>query len=484
MFAVPATSGTGELRPKGSAVSAGDTATHHSVHAAGCHAHPRGRNSLRPYRCHAFRASGFQTTLTGAVLAPVSAFQYRDGVLHAEDLDLPRLAAAYGTPLYVYSCHTLRNSWLQFAHPFEGTAHQVYYAVKANGTLALLQILEKLGAGFDIVSAGELTRVLRAGGDSKRVVFSGVGKRRDELELALSAGIGCFHVESEAELYQLDELAQTRKLCAPVVLRINPNVKADTHPHIATGHGGAKFGIELAQAQAVALKAAQLPGVQLEGLACHIGSQIIGSEPFREAAWRLTELTDRLKAHGLALKHLDFGGGFPVPYRNEFLPDLQALLGELRTLAETRGLAMRIEPGRAVVAQAGLLLTRVEYLKTTAHNRFVIVDAGMTELIRPALYDAWHEIREVAPRTGGVAEPCDVVGPVCESADFLGRDRRLAVQPGDLLAVMDTGAYGASMASNYNARPRAAEVLVDGAHAAVIRRRETLDDLMTHEFSW
>ncbi|MDE2461147.1 MAG: diaminopimelate decarboxylase [Gammaproteobacteria bacterium] len=394
---------------------------------------------------------------------------------------LPELAAEYGTPVYVYSRRTLTDSWRQFARVFEGTAHQVCYAVKANGRLALLQELAKFGAGFDIVSGGELARVLRAGGDPKRVVFSGVGKREDEMQHALDAGIGCFNVESEAELRRLDELALARKLRAPVALRVNPDVEANTHPHIATGHGSAKFGIELAQAETVALKAALLRGVQLQGLACHIGSQITKIEPFRQTARRLADLADRLRARGLVLKHLDFGGGYPVRYRNEVLPDLQALLGELRTLAEARGLALRIEPGRAVMAPAGLLLTRVEYVKASAHGRFLVVDTGMTELIRPALYDAWHDIREVAPQPGAVTGPCDVVGPVCESADILGRERQLAAGPGDLLAVMDTGAYGASMASNYNARPRAAEVLVDGAHAAVIRRRETLDDLMAPE---
>ncbi|HKT31057.1 MAG TPA: diaminopimelate decarboxylase [Gammaproteobacteria bacterium] len=414
-------------------------------------------------------------------MAPVSAFQYRDGVLHAEDVPLPQLAAACGTPLYVYARRALTDSWRQFAQPLVNTPHQVCYAVKANGTLALLQVLAQLGAGFDIVSGGELARVLRAGGDPGRVVFSGVGKRSDELEQALAAGAGCFNVESAAELDRLNALALARKLRAPVALRINPDVDANTHPHIATGHSGAKFGIELAQAEAVAMKAAQLPGIQLEGLACHVGSQITDIGPFREAARRLTDLADRLRARGIALQHLNFGGGFPVRYKpDESLPDVATLLNELRGFAETRGLSMRIEPGRALVAPAGLLLTRVEYLKRTAHRRFAIVDAGMTELIRPALYDAWHEIREVAPGAGAT-ELYDVAGPVCESADVLGRERRLAARPGDLLAVMDAGAYGASMASNYNARPRAAEVLVDGAHTTVIRRRETLDDLMALE---
>lgn len=414
-------------------------------------------------------------------MAPESAFSHRDGVLHVEDLPLPQLAAVYGTPLYVYSRRTLIESWRRFADPLAGTAHRVHYAVKANGTLALLQTLARLGAGFDIVSAGELARVLRAGGDPKNVVFSGVGKRRDELHSALDAGIGCFNVESEAELLRLNEVALACKQTAPVALRINPDVRAHTHPYIATGHGGAKFGIELQRAEAPALQAARLPGIRLIGLACHIGSQISEIAPFREAGRRLADLADRLRAAGIGLRHLDLGGGFAVRYRDEPQLDVNALLDEWRALAEARGLALHLEPGRAIVAAAGVLLTRVEYVKTHSRRRFVVADAGMTELLRPALYDAWHDIRAVEPIAGASAEPCDVVGPVCETADFLGRERRLVVRAGDLLAVMDCGAYGSSMASNYNARPRAAEVLVDGTHATLIRRRETLDDLMAAE---
>ena len=470
------------MRPKGAAVPAGDAAAHYPNHAAGHDARGAGRDPHRTCHRYAFRAGGRQIALTGAALAPVSAFQYRDGVLHAEDVPLPQLAAEHGTPLYVYARHALEDSWHQFAQPFANTPHQVCYAVKSNGSLALLQVLAQLGAGFDIVSGGELARVLRAGGIPARVVFSGVGKRGDELEQALAAGIGCFNVESEAELERLNALALAHKQRAPVALRVNPGVETRTHPHIATGHSDAKFGIELAQVEFLAARAASLPGVQLQGLACHIGSQIIERRAILEAATRLAGRADRLRERSIGLTHLDFGGGFPVRYEPEtLLPDAAALLGELRTLAESRGLTMRIEPGRAVMAPAGLLLTRVEYVKRAAQRRFVIADTGMTELIRPALYDAWHEIRAVQPRAHTAAELCDVVGPVCESADFLGRDRPLAVQPGDLLAIMDAGAYGMSMASNYNARPRPAEVLVDGARTHLIRRRETLDDLMASE---
>ena len=406
---------------------------------------------------------------------------YRDGVLQVEKASLPVLAQHFGTPLYVYSRRAITEAWQGFARPLAGTPHLACYAVKANSTLAILQLLAQLGAGFDIVSVGELQRVLRAGGDPRRIVFSGVGKRTDELLRALDAGIRCFNVESETELLRLNELTLARGTRAAVALRINPDVESGTHPHVATGHGAAKFGIDPARAEAVALNMGKLPGICLTGLACHVGSQLVQAAPWRAAAKRLAQLADRLAAQGIALAHLDFGGGFPVRYHDESLPDTGALLKEFRTLAEVRGLGMLIEPGRAIVAGAGVLLTRVEYVKPTPHGRFVIVDAGMTELIRPALYDAWHEIRAVISRTEAKAEWCDVVGPVCESADFLARDRRLAVQAGDLLAVMDAGAYGFSMSSNYNSRPRAAEVLVDGEHVTLIRRRETLDDLMALE---
>ncbi|MGH8281384.1 MAG: diaminopimelate decarboxylase, partial [Gammaproteobacteria bacterium] len=375
----------------------------------------------------------------------------------------------------------LTDSYARFAAPLAGSAHRVCYAVKANGNLALLQVLAKLGAGFDIVSVGELERVLRAGGQPRDIVFSSVGKREDELQRALDIGIGCFNVESEAELLRLSTLANAQGKTAAIALRINPHVDTQTHPHIATGHGGAKFGIDINKAESLALRTKDIPGIRLEGLACHIGSQLTDPTVFRAAAHRIAELADKLQIHGIALSHLDFGGGFPVRYHDEILPDMAALILEFRALAEARGLSLIIEPGRAIVAEAGILLTRVEYLKTTDQGRFVIVDAGMTELIRPPLYDAWHAVRAVKLHPDTPEKFCDVVGPVCESADFLGRARKLAAQPGDLLAVMDTGAYGAVMSSNYNARPRAAEVLVDGEHATLIRRRETLDDLMAQE---
>ncbi|HVC36870.1 MAG TPA: diaminopimelate decarboxylase [Gammaproteobacteria bacterium] len=408
-------------------------------------------------------------------------FDYRGRVLHTESLSLELLAQRFGTPLYVYSRAAITAAWQRFTQAFDGHAQHVCYAVKANSNLAILQLLAKLDAGFDIVSMGELQRVLRAGGDPGGIVFSGVGKREEELRRALDVGIHCFNVESEAELLQLSALADSRGKTAAIAVRINPQVETGTHPHIATGHRDAKFGIDIERAEALYRHAASLPGIRIIGIACHIGSQITQPAPFLDSARRVMALVERLLESGIALEQVDFGGGFGVCYRDEPRLDVSALISQLRQLVEKRGLKLILEPGRAVVAEAGILLTRVEYLKTTDQGRFVIVDAGMTELIRPPLYDAWHEIRAVTLRPGMPSEIYDIAGPVCESADFLGRGRRLAVQTGDLLAVMDAGAYGFSMSSNYNSRPRAAEVLVDGEHVTLIRRRELLDDLMTHE---
>lgn len=408
-------------------------------------------------------------------------FHYRDGVLHAEGVALPELAAHHGTPLYIYSKRAITDAWQRFAQPLAGTAHRICYAVKANSNLAILRLLAKFDAGFDIVSVGELERVLRAGGEPRHIVFSGVGKREDELLRALALDIHCFNVESEAELLRLSVLASAHDKTAAIALRINPHVETHTHPHIATGHRDAKFGIDIQRAEALYRRAATFPGIRITGMACHIGSQITQEAPFIEAARHLMSLVDRLHECGITLEQVDFGGGFGVRYRHESGLDVSGLISQLRQLVESRGLNLLLEPGRAIVAETGVLLTRVEYLKTTDQGRFVIVDAGMTDLIRPPLYDAWHEIRAVTLHTGLQTELCDVVGPVCESADFLGRGRELAVQPDDLLAVMDAGAYGFSMSSNYNSRPRAAEVLVDGEHTTLVRRRESLDDLMANE---
>ncbi|MGA9854953.1 MAG: diaminopimelate decarboxylase [Gammaproteobacteria bacterium] len=418
---------------------------------------------------------------TGRTAVRAPDFDYHGGVLHIESLNLELLAQRFGTPLYVYSKRAITESWGRFAQALTGTAHRICYAVKANSNLTILKLLANLGAGFDIVSVGELERVLRAGGDPACIVFSGVGKREDEMQRALKVDIQCFNVESEAELLRLSALAGRQGKAAFVALRINPQVEAGTHPHIATGHRDAKFGIDIQRAETLYRQAAGLPGIRIIGIACHIGSQITQSAPFLDAARRVMALVDRLLESGIALQHVDMGGGFGVRYREESRLDVTALIIELRQLVEKRGLKLILEPGRVLAAKAGVLLTRVEYLKTTDQGRFVIVDAGMTELIRPPLYDAWHEIRVVMQRPGIPSETYDVVGPVCESADTLGRDRQLAVQAGDLLAVMDAGAYGFSMSSNYNTRPRVAEVLVDGEHATLIRHRETLNELMTHE---
>ncbi|MHB8405030.1 MAG: diaminopimelate decarboxylase [Gammaproteobacteria bacterium] len=417
----------------------------------------------------------------GPGVVPSPYFDYRERVLHAESISLELLAQRFGTPLYVYSKTAILSAWQRFTQACGGHPHCVCYAVKANSSLAILQLLAKPGAGFDIVSVGELERVLRAGGNPGGIVFSGVGKREDELRRALEVGIHCFNVESEAELLRLSALADSQGKTAAIALRINPQVETGTHPHIATGHRDAKFGINSGLAEALYRRAASLPGIRIIGIACHIGSQITQPAPFLDAARRVMALADRLLENGILLEHVDFGGGFGVRYQAEPRLDVSALISQLRALVEKPGLQLLLEPGRAVVAEAGALLTRVEYLKTTDQGRFVIVDAGMSELIRPPLYGAWHEIRAVTLRPGMPSEIYDIAGPVCESADFLGRGRRLAVQTGDLLAVMDAGAYGFSMSSNYNSRPRAAEVLVDGEQVTLIRRREPLNELMAHE---
>jgi diaminopimelate decarboxylase len=404
-------------------------------------------------------------------------FRYRSGVLHAEAVNLSELAVRFGTPLYVYSRHAIEQAYASLTQALAGTSHLICYAVKANSNLAVLQILARLGAGFDIVSRGELERVLRAGGDPKKIVFSGVGKSADEIRRALQVGIRCFNIESAAELEQVNTLAVSMQTCAPVALRINPEIQAQTHPHIHTGHATSKFGIHAATAEQVVRHALELPGVRLIGLACHIGSQITELAPYAEA-WRcVAALADRYAAFGAQLEHVDFGGGLGIRYRDETIPSMARFIATGRDALGDRKLQMLIEPGRALVGAAGVLLTRVEYLKITPHAKLLVSDAGMTELLRPALYDAWHEVREITPGTDPAIY--DVVGPVCESADVLARERRLAVQAGDLLAIMDCGAYGASMGSNYNSRPRPAEVLVNGTHATLVRRRETLADLMS-----
>jgi len=413
-------------------------------------------------------------------------FRYRDRRLYAEGVDLAALADVVGTPCYVYSRAYLEERWHAFDRAFAGRPHLVCYAVKANSALGVLSVFARLGSGFDIVSGGELRRVLAAGGDPARVVYSGVGKTEAEMAFALDTGIACFNVESEAELEQLDRVAAARKRRAPVALRVNPDVDPATHPYIATGLKQSKFGIDITQAPRLVQRMRSLAHLELQGIACHIGSQLTDTAPFVLALERVIELVAELIDRGVALAHLDLGGGLGIRYNDEQPPEPDdyalALLGKLQQLGTRyQSLKIYIEPGRAIVGNAGLLLTRVLYLKQGAERNFAIVDAAMNDLMRPALYDAWHDIAPVrvdAPRTARVY---DVVGPVCETGDFLGHQRELGVDAGDLLVVASAGAYGASMSSNYNSRPRAAEVLVDGDRYHVIRRRETIDELLAPE---
>jgi len=407
-------------------------------------------------------------------------FLYRDGVLHAEDVALPELAARFGTPCYVYSRATIERHWRAFDDAFTGQPHLVCYAVKANSNLGVLSVLARLGSGFDIVSVGELERVLRAGGRAERVVFSGVGKREDEMRRALEAGIRCFNVESEAELDQLDRVAGSMGRRAPVSLRVNPDVDAKTHPYISTGLKENKFGIPIDAAPALYARAADMANVDIVGVDCHIGSQLTEVAPFVDALDRVLALVDALAAQGITIRHLDIGGGLGIRYHDETPPEPADYAAAMHRRLAGRELEILMEPGRAIVGNAGVLVTRVEYLKPTPAKHFAIVDAAMNDLLRPSLYGAWQDIVPVQPHDGEAAH-YDIVGPVCETGDFLGKDRALALEAGDLLAVRSAGAYGFSMSSNYNSRPRAAEVMVDGAEAHLVRARETLDQLMAGE---
>ena len=410
----------------------------------------------------------------------MTALSRRGGALHVEDVPLEAIAAEFGTPAYVYSRAALEAAYRAYDQALAGHAHLICYAVKANPSLAILNLFARLGAGFDIVSGGELARVLAAGGDPAKVVFSGVGKRAEEMAAALKAGIHCFNVESESELQRLNRVAGELGLVAPVSLRVNPNVDAKTHPYISTGLKENKFGIAHDQALRVYREALALPHLRVVGIDCHIGSQLTELEPFAEALDKVLELVGVLEAEGIRFRHIDIGGGVGIRYRDEEPPDLddyaRILLGRMAGRSET----LVVEPGRSLVGNAGWLLTRVEYLKHGEAKDFAIVDAAMNDLMRPALYDAWHDIvpirqREALPRRYAI------VGPVCESGDFLGHDRDLALEEGDLLAVCSSGAYGMSMSSNYNTRPRAAEVMVEGERVRLIRARESLESLFARE---
>lgn len=407
-------------------------------------------------------------------------FDYRNASLYGESVRLDDIAGEFGTPCYVYSRAALVAAYGEFDAAFAGRDHLVCYAVKANSNLAILNLFARLGSGFDIVSGGELQRVMKAGGNPQKVVFSGVGKQPDEMRAALAAGILCFNVESEAELIVLDRVAGEMDKIAPVSLRVNPDVDAKTHPYISTGLKENKFGIPFDEAEKLYASSRKFANVRISGLDCHIGSQLTELDPFVEACGKILGLLDRIETQGLQIGHLDLGGGLGIRYAGESPPPARDYVAALCTGVGHRDQRILIEPGRALVGNAGILLTRVEYLKHTPHRDFAIVDAAMNDLMRPALYNAYHEILPVTTNKG-TTKTYQVVGPVCETGDFLGHDRKLALSQGDLLAIMSAGAYGMSMSSNYNTRPRAAEVMVDGDQVHLIRERESVDLLIAGE---
>ena len=403
-------------------------------------------------------------------------YTYREGVLHAEEVPLDDIARRFGTPCYVYSRAAIESAYGEFARALRGRESLICYSVKANSNLAVLALLARLGAGFDIVSGGELARVLAAGGDPGKTLFSGVGKSEREIQLALEKGIGCINVESEAELARVDRIARGLGRRAPIALRVNPDIDPKTHPYISTGLRESKFGVAHGDAERLYQRAASLKAIEVVGIGCHIGSLLTEAGPFVAAAERLAALVERLERLGIQLKHIDVGGGIGIRYRDETPEPVAAFVaGTLAALGARRETVV-FDPGRSIVGNAGVLLTRVEYVKPG----FLVVDAAMNDLVRPALYGAWHEVRPVRESAPGDTV-YDIVGPVCESADFLAKGRRLDAVEGDLLAVLSAGAYGMSMSSNYNSRPRAAEVLVDRATAQLVRRRESVDELIAHD---
>jgi diaminopimelate decarboxylase len=403
-----------------------------------------------------------------------------DGRLFLEEVSLEELARQYGTPLYVYSLAALSEAYQRYEQALAGLPHLICYAVKANSSLAILQHFTRLGAGFDIVSGGELARVLAAGGSAAKVVFSGVGKTAAEMRMALEAGIRCFNIESESELERLDRVAGELGKVAPVSFRVNPDVDPKTHPYISTGLKQNKFGVPIGQAPALYRRAAAMANVEIHGVDCHIGSQLTDLTPIADAVDRVLALADRLAAEGIRLGHIDIGGGIGIRYQDETPPDMAQYREILRSRFQGRDEEIIVEPGRSLVGEAGLLLTRVEYIKAGEDKNFVIVDAAMNDLMRPALYDAFHDI---IPVTESNAAPlaCDVVGPICETGDFIGVGRHLVVEEGGLLAVLGAGAYGMSMSSNYNSRPRAAEVIVNKNEISLVRERETIEGMMAGE---
>lgn len=408
-------------------------------------------------------------------------FQYQEHRLYAEEVPVANIAARFGTPCYVYSRATLERHWRAFDTAFGHHPHLICFAVKANSNLAVLDVLARLGSGFDIVSVGELERVLAAGGDPAKVIFSGVGKRADEMRRALEVGIRCFNLESEAELERLEGVAAALGVVAPVSIRVNPDVDAGTHPYISTGLRENKFGIDIHAADRVYERAAASPHLRVAGIDCHIGSQLTELAPFLDALARVLELADRLERFGIPIEHLDLGGGLGIRYTHESPPEPADYARALDDLLEGRHYEILLEPGRAIAGNAGILLTRVEYLKDTGLKRFAILDAAMNDLVRPALYQAVQDIVPVERKESGERCLWDLVGPVCETGDFLGKGRDLALAQGDLLAIRGSGAYGFTMSSNYNSRPRAAEVMVDGAQVHLVRPRETVASLYAGE---
>jgi diaminopimelate decarboxylase len=411
----------------------------------------------------------------------MSDFIYKDGQLFAEDVSLLEIAEQYNTPCYVYSNNTIQSRYLEFDSAFTSGHHLLCYAVKANSNISILNALARLGSGFDIVSIGELLRVLEAGGDPMKVVFSGVGKREDEMKFALEQNIKCFNVESESELLKLNRVAENMGMVAPVSLRVNPDVDAKTHPYIATGLKENKFGIAFESAKVIYEQAANMSNISLIGIGCHIGSQISSLTPFQDALQRLLDLIDELKQLGIELQHVDIGGGLGITYQNEIPPTPTEYVNAVTSITQKRDLEVIIEPGRSIVGNAGILLTKVEYLNITPFRNFAVIDAAMNDLIRPSLYDSWHEIKCVMQNSNIKESIYDVVGPICETGDFIGKNRSLSLSEGDLLAIFSAGAYGFSMSSNYNSRPRAAEILVDGVKVHEVRRREKLEDLFGGE---
>lgn len=409
-------------------------------------------------------------------------FYYKNNELYAEDVPLSKIVDQYGTPCYIYSRQTLERAWSAFDSALENHDHLICYAVKANSNLAVLNVLARLGSGFDIVSQGELKRVIAAGGDPKKVVYSGVVKTREEIEFALDKGIHCFNVESESELNTIQEVAFSRNELAPISLRINPDINVQTHPYIATGLRENKFGIEYSRALDLYRDAVGMSHLNVIGIDCHIGSQITSLEPFNEALEKLMVLVNRLEKEDIHLQHIDLGGGLGVRYHaKEKPPAASELVTNILQKLKSRSFKIILEPGRSIVANAGLLVTKAHYIKRTSNKNFLLVDAAMNDLCRPSLYDAYHDIIPVQQNTKAVSEYYDVVGPVCESGDFLGKDRLLSVRENDLLAICSAGAYSFSMSSQYNSRPRAAEILVDRDRVFEIRKREKHKELFAHE---